>query len=81
MSKLIDVSSLASLESKLLLLQKDDVAFLTLLLFSGLFYTFFLRDKSDPYHHLWFEKPQATNLEARAVETRDIGQKLEESVS
>lgn len=40
-------------------------------------------DRPDPYHNLWFEKPQEKDSagNARAKETRNIAQKLEESVS
>jgi hypothetical protein len=81
MSKMVDVSSLAGLETILQHSQKDDVAFLVFLVFTGLFYQFFFKDKPDPYHHIWFEKPQATDANAKGADTRDIGQKLEESVS
>lgn len=39
-------------------------------------------DRPDPYHNLWFEKPQEKDSagNARAKETRNIAQKLEESV-
>lgn len=40
-------------------------------------------DKPDPYHHLWFEKPQVQDSESggKPKEARDIAQKLEETVS
>jgi NADPH-ferrihemoprotein reductase len=41
-----------------------------------------LWDKPDPYHHLWFERPQLKNggqLGSANKETRDIAQKLEET--
>ena len=40
-------------------------------------------DKPDPYHHLWFERPQDNQLSARNAkrETRNIAKKLEEAVS
>ena len=39
-------------------------------------------DRTDPYHHVWFEKPQIADAAAsdRVKETRDISQKLEETV-
>ncbi|KAI4852686.1 cytochrome P450 reductase 1 [Aureobasidium sp. EXF-8845] len=38
-------------------------------------------DRPDPYHHIWFERPQATDTAAsgRLKETRNIAQKLEET--
>ncbi|OCK75376.1 riboflavin synthase domain-like protein [Lepidopterella palustris CBS 459.81] len=38
-------------------------------------------DKPDPYHHLWYERPQEKDIIARNAkkETRNIAQKLEES--
>ncbi|KAJ5762286.1 uncharacterized protein N7511_005668 [Penicillium nucicola] len=41
-----------------------------------------LWDKPDPYHHLWFERPQLKNggqLGSASKETRNIAQKLEET--
>ena len=61
--------------------QKDDVALLAFLVITGLFYSFFIKEKTDPYHHLWFEKPQSTDGNAKEADTRDIGVKLEESAS
>ena len=39
-------------------------------------------DKPDPYHQLWFEKPQVSDAAAggKPKEARDIAQKLEETV-
>lgn len=39
-------------------------------------------DRPDPYHHVWFEKPQIadTAAGARVKETRDISKKLEDTV-
>ncbi|GAB7355567.1 hypothetical protein MBLNU459_g6040t1 [Dothideomycetes sp. NU459] len=38
-------------------------------------------DRPDPFHHVWFEKPQETDAagNVRPKETRNIAQKLEES--
>jgi NADPH-ferrihemoprotein reductase len=40
-------------------------------------------DKPDPYNHLWYERPQEKDGAGPNVqkETRNIAQKLEESVS
>ncbi|PVH73461.1 riboflavin synthase domain-like protein, partial [Cadophora sp. DSE1049] len=38
-----------------------------------------IRDKPDPHHHLWFEKPQASTSSGQSAETRDVGQKLEQT--
>ncbi|KAH6667776.1 NADPH-cytochrome P450 reductase [Halenospora varia] len=59
--------------------QKDDTAFLVFLLLTCIFYTFIFKDKPDPYRHVWFEKPQATDVNVKGADTRDIGQKLEET--
>jgi NADPH-ferrihemoprotein reductase len=39
-------------------------------------------DRPDPYHHVWFEKPQIAYAAAksRVRETRNISQMLEETV-
>jgi NADPH-ferrihemoprotein reductase len=80
MSKLTDVYSLG-LKSILQHSQKDDTAFLAFLLLTCIFYKFIFKDKPDPYRHVWFEKPQATDANAKGADTRDIGQKLAETVS
>lgn len=76
-----EMSSLVKVESILQYTQKDDIAFLALVILSGIFYNFYIKEKPDPYHHIWFEKPQATDANAKGADTRDIGLKLEESVS
>lgn len=41
----------------------------------------YLWDKPDPYHHLWFEKPQARSVVNNLpAQTRNIATKLEERV-
>ena len=77
----MDISSFASVESILQRTQKDDIAFLAFIFLSGILYNFYIKEKPDPYHHVWFEKPQQTDANARGANTRDIGVKLEESVS
>ncbi|TVY86603.1 NADPH--cytochrome P450 reductase, partial [Lachnellula willkommii] len=79
MSQFADITQFGALQSLLHHTRKDDVAFLALIIFSGIIYTRFIQDKPDPYHHVWFEKPQATDASGKGAETRDIGQKLEES--
>lgn len=39
-------------------------------------------DKQDPYHHVWFERPQESEAGARQREkkTRNIAEKLQEAV-
>lgn len=81
MSVMLDTTPVNALEGILQHTQKDDVAFLALIILSGIIYTIFIKDKPDPYHHVWFEKPQAIDASAKGPETRDIGKKLEESVS
>lgn len=41
-----------------------------------------LWDKPDPYHHLWFERPQEKDAAGRASakETRNIAEKMEKDV-
>jgi NADPH-ferrihemoprotein reductase len=77
----MDISSIVSVESILQRTQKDDVAFVAFIILSWIFYDFYIKEKPDPYHHIWFEKPQQTDVNARGADTRDIGVKLEESVS
>jgi len=79
--KMMDVSSLVVVETILRRTQTDDIAFLALVFVTGLFYTRYFKNKPDPYHHVWYEKPQATDANAKGANTRDIGLKLEESVS
>lgn len=83
MSKMLDLSTLASASvlNTLHHTPKDDIAFLALLLVSGILYNLYFKEKPDPYHHVWFEKPQQTDADRRGPETRDIALKLEESVS
>jgi NADPH-ferrihemoprotein reductase len=81
MSTITKTSSFSAFESILQHTQKDDVVFLALIILSGVMYTLFIKDKPDPYHHIWFEKPQVADANAKGVDTRDIGTKLEESVS
>jgi NADPH-ferrihemoprotein reductase len=81
LSKMVDISPFASVESILQHTQKDDVAFLAFIILSGIFYNLYIKEKPDPYHHVWFEKPQQTDANSKGADTRDIGLKLEESVS
>ncbi|KAH8597526.1 putative NADPH-cytochrome P450 reductase [Bisporella sp. PMI_857] len=62
-------------------LEIDDVALLGLILLLGLCFSLkgVLWDKPDPYHHLWFEKPQSDVATSQNQQTRDIGLKLEQS--
>jgi NADPH-ferrihemoprotein reductase len=80
LSKLVDPSVFWIIESLIQHTQKDDVAFLALIILTGIFYNLYLKEKPDPYHHVWFERPQATDANAKGADTRDIGVKLEESV-
>ena len=60
----------------------DDVAAFTLIaiLLTGYLLRGVVWDKPDPYRSVWFNKPQEADSEARGQETRDIAQKLEETV-
>jgi NADPH-ferrihemoprotein reductase len=80
LSKLVDPSVFNVVEDILQHTQKDDLVFLILIILSGIFYNVYIKEKPDPYHHVWFEKPQATDANAKAADTRDIAVKLEESV-
>jgi NADPH-ferrihemoprotein reductase len=77
----IESSSLIGVESILEHFQKDDAVFLALAILTGIFYTFYVRDKPDPYRHVWFEKPQQTDSNGKGPETRDISLKIETGVS
>lgn len=81
LSKMMDISPFTSVESILQHTQKDDIAFLAFIILSGIFYNLYIKERPDPYHHIWFEKPQQTDANAKGADTRDIGVKLEESVS
>ena len=80
LSKMVDPSFFAGVESLLQQAQKDDFAFLALIILTGIFYNVYIKEKPDPYHHVWFEKPQTADANAKGADTRDIGVKLEESV-
>jgi NADPH-ferrihemoprotein reductase len=79
LSKLVD-PSIWGVQSLLQQAQKDDFAFLALVILTGIFYNVYIKENPDPYHHVWFERPQATDANAKGADTRDIGVKLEESV-
>ena len=81
LSNMVDISSFASVESILQHTQKDDVAFLAFIILSGIFYNLYIKEKPDPYHHVWFEKPQQTDANSKGADARDIGLKFEENVS
>ena len=61
----------------------DDVAVLALIAFAGGGWLTRgkLWDKPDPYHHVWFERPQESTRNGGNIqkETRNIAQKLEET--
>lgn len=81
MSKSTVVLQTRPLESLFHHTQKDDFTVFVFLICTGIFYQFFFKDKPDPHHHLWFEKPQAAESGARGIDTRDISVKLAEAVS
>ncbi|CZR67340.1 related to NADPH-cytochrome P450 reductase (CprA) [Phialocephala subalpina] len=74
----VDISSLDNLQIIFQRTQKDDFIFLAFAILSGIFYNFYIREKPDPYHHVWFEKPQQIDG-SRKADTRDIASKLEET--
>ncbi len=81
LSKMLDISAFASAGSIFQHTQKDDVTFLVLAILSGLFYNFYIKEKPNPYHHVWFERPQQLDANRKGPDTRDIAVKLEENVS
>ena len=81
LSKLVDPSVFEGIENILRYTQKDDVAFLALIILTGIFYNVYIKEKPDPYHHVWFERPQTADANAKGANTRDIAMKLGESVS
>jgi NADPH-ferrihemoprotein reductase len=78
--KLFDTSLLESTESIFQHAQADDIVFFALIALTGLFWNFYLKEKPDPYHHIWFERPQVSDENSKRADTRDIGLKLEEIV-
>ncbi|KAH6669068.1 putative NADPH-cytochrome P450 reductase [Halenospora varia] len=76
---MMDMLSLLELETPFRKPQKDDIAFFLILIFMGLFYNVFIKEKSDPYHQLWYEKPQDIDGNVKKSDTRDIGLKAEEN--
>lgn len=75
----VDPSMFAGVDSLLQQARKDDFAFLALIILTGIFYNVYIKEKPDPYHHIWFERPQAADAFAKEADTKDIGAKLEES--
>lgn len=80
LSRLVDISYPVNLESILQRTKKDDYAFLAFAILCGIFYNLYIKQRPDPHYHIWFEKPQQTDANARGTDTRDIGEKLEEAV-
>lgn len=82
MNKAIDITLVPGLERLFQQLKLDDLAFLGFIILLGACYTSrgIVWAKPDPYHHLWFEKPQAGDEDQKAKTTRDIALKLEQSV-
>lgn len=81
MSLSIEPSTFNAFESILHHAKKDDIAFIALIIVSGLLYTLFIRDKPDPFDYVWYEKPQVIDADAKESDTRDIGKRLDEAVS
>ncbi|KFZ02877.1 hypothetical protein V502_11426 [Pseudogymnoascus sp. VKM F-4520 (FW-2644)] len=79
LSRLVDICFPVSVGSILQRTQKDDYAFLVFIILSGIFYNLYIKQKPDPYYHIWFEKPQQTDDNARGTDTSDIGEKLEDA--
>jgi NADPH-ferrihemoprotein reductase len=82
MDKVMDASIVPGVSHLLQQIYFDDLAFLGFLVLLSICYGSrgIVWDKPDPYHHVWFEKPQADG-DSKEANTRDIGLKLEQSVS
>jgi NADPH-ferrihemoprotein reductase len=82
MDKVVDIEWMAA-QRLFHQLPVDDVLFFGIFILFGI--SFSLRgiawNKQDPYHHVWFEKPQGTSSDVKETKTRDIGKKLEQIVS
>jgi len=63
----------------------DDILVLILVFLGSIGYLLrgIVWHKQDPYHHVWFERPQESETGARQIRkrTRNIAEKLEEAVS
>ncbi|KAI9820784.1 MAG: hypothetical protein M1827_005155 [Pycnora praestabilis] len=74
------LSDLAKLSQSIAL---DDIAVLSVIALgtAGYLLRGIAWDKPDPYHHVWFERPQEKDAAGRQTkkETRNIAQKLEEA--
>lgn len=77
----MDIASHLDIEGRHRKLSVDDVAFLGLVLLFSVCYSLYFKDKPDPYQHVWFEKPQGSGSNLKEAEIRDIGKKLEQTVS
>lgn len=85
MNTLLSYPALGSFQSIPLRLSQnfafDDVAAVFTLTALSAAYMFIWRDKPDPYHYTWFEKPQEKlGASGAAQQTRDIAEKLEQVV-
>lgn len=82
MEMAIDMGSMTGAHRPFYQFQVDDFACLGVFVFLSICYAFrgVLWDKPDPHYHLWFEKPQGDGA-FKEANTRDIGQKLEQTVS
>jgi hypothetical protein len=82
MNEPIEINLITAAHRQLHQLNVDDFAFLGVFVFVGICYALrgIVWEKPDPYHHLWFEKPQGDGA-VKEANTRDIGAKLEQIVS
>lgn len=62
--------------------QLDDYLVLVAILCLTIYFPYYKWSSKDPYHHVWFEIPQADLLAENElqVSTRDVGLKLSETV-
>ncbi|KAL3421591.1 NADPH-cytochrome P450 reductase 2 [Phlyctema vagabunda] len=75
----LDIVRFEELSRNLSRPQTDDIIAIVFILLAGTIYTLrgILWDKPDPYHHVWFEKPQDIDGEGKnKADTRDIEAKL-----
>ncbi|RDW85302.1 hypothetical protein BP6252_02892 [Coleophoma cylindrospora] len=79
MSKLLGTSHLAALDTILFQTQIDDIIFILYAIVSYGLYHRYIKEKPDPYHHIWFDRPQSIDGNCKIAESRNISTKLDEN--
>ncbi|RDW77870.1 hypothetical protein BP5796_05722 [Coleophoma crateriformis] len=79
MSKLFGTSHLAALDTLLIQTHIDDIIFILYAVVSYTLYHRYVKEKPDPYHHIWFDRPQSINGSCKTAESRNISTKLDEN--